>query len=158
MPWPDDSPMFILLQHPACYVCNGFYGSSFGQPVCGTCHLFLFPQDINVADDPAYPEVGFSSHLCLFSMLYIYLVFVFINPCIFPYVYIYVPNSRRVTTFVRIFTYRKYNGTMGWSHIFALFVWHPFCCEFLSIFEKPQFVVVWSAFWCTFLCNGDCSW
>ena len=100
-----------------------------------------------------------SRHTCACSQCSIYmLVFVFINPCIFPYVYIYVPNSRRVTTWVRIFTYRKYNGTMGWSHISALFVWHPFCCKFLSIFEKPQFVVVWSAFWCTFLCNGDCSW
>ncbi|KOB52208.1 putative ubiquitin-conjugating enzyme morgue [Operophtera brumata] len=26
-----------------CYLCNGYYGPSFGEPVCVTCHEFLFP-------------------------------------------------------------------------------------------------------------------
>lgn len=37
-------------------MCNGFYGPNFGQPVCSTCHLFLFPPDINFPDDQAYAE------------------------------------------------------------------------------------------------------
>ncbi|CAB3257075.1 unnamed protein product [Arctia plantaginis] len=31
-----------------CYICNGYYGPSFGEPVCSTCHAFLFP------DFPSY--------------------------------------------------------------------------------------------------------
>ncbi|CAH4030564.1 uncharacterized protein LOC123712740 [Pieris brassicae] len=27
-----------------CSVCNGYYGPSFGEPVCVTCHTFLFPE------------------------------------------------------------------------------------------------------------------
>ncbi|KAF0289516.1 Ubiquitin-conjugating enzyme E2 28 [Amphibalanus amphitrite] len=30
-----------------CLYCDGFYGMSFGQYVCSTCHLFLFPEDVN---------------------------------------------------------------------------------------------------------------
>lgn len=26
-----------------CSVCNGYYAPSFGEPLCGTCHAFLFP-------------------------------------------------------------------------------------------------------------------
>lgn len=37
--------IFLLnLQHSSsCCVCNGFYGPNFGEPLCGTCHAFLFP-------------------------------------------------------------------------------------------------------------------
>lgn len=28
---------------PTCCVCNGYYAPSFGEPLCGTCHAFLFP-------------------------------------------------------------------------------------------------------------------
>ncbi|KAK3086564.1 hypothetical protein FSP39_020298 [Pinctada imbricata] len=31
-------------------VCLGYYGHNFGQPVCSTCHLFLFSSDINFDD------------------------------------------------------------------------------------------------------------
>lgn len=27
----------------ACWVCNGYYAPNFGEPLCGTCHAFLFP-------------------------------------------------------------------------------------------------------------------
>lgn len=37
-----------LLQNSTCHVCNGYYGPSFGEPVCVTCHAFLFP------DFPSY--------------------------------------------------------------------------------------------------------
>lgn len=30
-----------------CFFCRGFYGPSFNQPVCGPCHAFLFPENIN---------------------------------------------------------------------------------------------------------------
>lgn len=29
-----------------CMMCEGFYGGNFGQPVCSTCHLFLFSVDL----------------------------------------------------------------------------------------------------------------
>ncbi|XP_008545133.1 uncharacterized protein LOC103569550 isoform X2 [Microplitis demolitor] len=37
----------------ACYICNGYYGPSFEEPVCATCHAFLFPDDIGTR--PALP-------------------------------------------------------------------------------------------------------
>ena len=30
-----------------CMTCNGYYGSSHGQPVCPTCHAFLYANDID---------------------------------------------------------------------------------------------------------------
>jgi len=35
-----------------CFFCRGFYGPSFGQPVCGPCHAFLFPERAGEADFP----------------------------------------------------------------------------------------------------------
>ncbi|ESO09129.1 hypothetical protein HELRODRAFT_97921 [Helobdella robusta] len=33
------------LAHPvSCVTCNGYYGPNYGQPLCTTCHLFLYPQ------------------------------------------------------------------------------------------------------------------
>jgi hypothetical protein len=45
-------------QYSSCFMCNGFYGPHFRQPVCSTCHMFLFPLDINWPDDGAYAEVS----------------------------------------------------------------------------------------------------
>lgn len=33
----------IDFQAASCNVCNGYYGPNFGEPVCLTCHAFLFP-------------------------------------------------------------------------------------------------------------------
>ncbi|XP_023715843.1 uncharacterized protein LOC111868948 [Cryptotermes secundus] len=33
--------------HSSCYICNGFYGPCFEEPVCATCHAFLFPEDMS---------------------------------------------------------------------------------------------------------------
>lgn len=33
--------------HSSCYICNGFYGPCFEEPVCATCHTFLFPEDMS---------------------------------------------------------------------------------------------------------------
>ena len=30
-----------------CAVCNGYYGPCFEQPVCGTCHAFLYANDLD---------------------------------------------------------------------------------------------------------------
>lgn len=30
-----------------CYVCNGYYGSCFGESICATCHSFLFPENLS---------------------------------------------------------------------------------------------------------------
>ncbi|CAG9123768.1 unnamed protein product [Plutella xylostella] len=57
-------PTLSLIQQPlefefnnsTCYICNGYYGPSFGEPVCATCHAFLFP------DFPSYlPNSHFAS-------------------------------------------------------------------------------------------------
>ncbi|XP_059614415.1 uncharacterized protein LOC132260371 [Phlebotomus argentipes] len=44
----DFSDNFAFSNLSSCWVCNGYYGPCFGQPVCGTCHAFLFP---SVTDD-----------------------------------------------------------------------------------------------------------
>ncbi|KAK0045836.1 SUMO-conjugating enzyme UBC9 [Biomphalaria pfeifferi] len=33
---------FLESNFESCMMCDGFYGGNFGQPVCSTCHLFLF--------------------------------------------------------------------------------------------------------------------
>ncbi|GBP22701.1 Ubiquitin-conjugating enzyme E2 4 [Eumeta japonica] len=48
---PDCNPEQNLefeYNNAACHICNGYYGPSFGEPVCVTCHAFLFP------DFPSY--------------------------------------------------------------------------------------------------------
>ncbi len=32
---------------PPCSSCNGYYGPSFSQPVCATCHAFLYANDLD---------------------------------------------------------------------------------------------------------------
>lgn len=41
----DDSFQF---PNQVCTMCEGYYGPCFGQHVCTTCHVFLFPDDINL--------------------------------------------------------------------------------------------------------------
>ncbi|CAD6225312.1 GSCOCG00005615001-RA-CDS [Cotesia congregata] len=43
----------------ACYICNGYYGPSFEEPVCATCHAFLFPDEIGIRPVPVFSEVFF---------------------------------------------------------------------------------------------------
>lgn len=33
-----------------CIMCCGFYGPGFGLPVCGTCHAFLYPDSLLLAE------------------------------------------------------------------------------------------------------------
>uniref|UniRef100_A0A131Z0I6 E2 ubiquitin-conjugating enzyme n=1 Tax=Rhipicephalus appendiculatus TaxID=34631 RepID=A0A131Z0I6_RHIAP len=33
-----------------CHACNGFYGPSFGHPLCCTCHAFLYPDVLSELD------------------------------------------------------------------------------------------------------------
>ncbi|XP_074111492.1 modifier of rpr and grim, ubiquitously expressed [Cotesia typhae] len=40
----------------ACYICNGYYGPSFEEPVCATCHAFLFPDEIGIRPVPVFSE------------------------------------------------------------------------------------------------------
>ncbi|KAF6217129.1 hypothetical protein GE061_001482 [Apolygus lucorum] len=42
--------------HPTCYLCNGFYGPSFEEPVCVTCHAFLFPEEWSATSRPIFTE------------------------------------------------------------------------------------------------------
>ncbi|KAI5709239.1 hypothetical protein M8J76_013633 [Diaphorina citri] len=46
MDLPKD-PFDYLDSHESCYMCNGYYGPNFNEPVCSTCHLFLFPDDLS---------------------------------------------------------------------------------------------------------------
>ncbi|KAJ0174204.1 hypothetical protein K1T71_010350 [Dendrolimus kikuchii] len=51
-----DQPIDFEFNNSSCYVCNGYYGPNFGEPVCMTCHAFLYP------DFPSYfPTAFFSS-------------------------------------------------------------------------------------------------
>ncbi|KAK7864283.1 hypothetical protein R5R35_009542 [Gryllus longicercus] len=36
--------------HTTCYLCNGYYGPCFEEPVCATCHAFLFPGDLSYSE------------------------------------------------------------------------------------------------------------
>lgn len=38
-----NGPKFFQFKQTVCHACNGFYGSSFGHPLCCTCHTFLYP-------------------------------------------------------------------------------------------------------------------
>ncbi|EZA59477.1 hypothetical protein DMN91_010871 [Ooceraea biroi] len=40
----------------ACYICNGYYGPCFEEPVCATCHAFLFPNDVDPLQVPIFSE------------------------------------------------------------------------------------------------------
>lgn len=44
MIWKQNQSISVIIsQNPTCYLCNGYYGPSFGEPVCVTCHEFLYP-------------------------------------------------------------------------------------------------------------------
>ncbi|GFV54122.1 ubiquitin-conjugating enzyme E2 5A [Trichonephila clavipes] len=42
-------------QQKLCHACSGFYGPNFEQPLCVTCHAFLYPDDVNIADGSNVP-------------------------------------------------------------------------------------------------------
>ncbi|KAH8419471.1 hypothetical protein KR222_007882 [Zaprionus bogoriensis] len=39
---PLTEPTFSFSNSNACWVCNGYYGPNFGEPLCGPCHAFLY--------------------------------------------------------------------------------------------------------------------
>ncbi len=43
-----------------CSHCDGYYGPCFGQHACTTCHLFLFPDNINQPAEANFSEVCIS--------------------------------------------------------------------------------------------------
>ena len=47
----------FYVQYEACFMCAGFYGLNFNQPLCSTCHMFLYPSNINWLEEAAYAEV-----------------------------------------------------------------------------------------------------
>ncbi|OXU25103.1 hypothetical protein TSAR_006675 [Trichomalopsis sarcophagae] len=59
-----ESPEFVIqpdypefeFSTSACYICNGYYGPCFGEPVCATCHAFLFPDDVGLLQAPIFSE------------------------------------------------------------------------------------------------------
>ncbi|CAH1798778.1 unnamed protein product, partial [Owenia fusiformis] len=45
---------FLLEEYKACMLCNAFYGPNFGQPVCSSCHYFIYPEDVNIPEDNCF--------------------------------------------------------------------------------------------------------
>ena len=41
------SSSFLTANCAVCNVCNGYYGPAFAQPVCATCHSFLYANDLD---------------------------------------------------------------------------------------------------------------
>ena len=41
------SSTFLTANCAVCNVCNGYYGPAFSQPVCATCHAFLYANDLD---------------------------------------------------------------------------------------------------------------
>ena len=41
------SSAFLASHCAACNACNGYYGPAFSQPVCATCHAFLYANDLD---------------------------------------------------------------------------------------------------------------
>ncbi|XP_052854001.1 uncharacterized protein LOC128263211 [Drosophila gunungcola] len=37
-----EPPTFSFSNSNTCWVCNGYYGPNFGEPLCGACHAFLY--------------------------------------------------------------------------------------------------------------------
>lgn len=40
----------FVFNQSSCYICNGYYGPCFEEPVCATCHAFLFPEELSCAE------------------------------------------------------------------------------------------------------------
>ena len=38
----------LMVSGSSCATCHGYYGSANGQPVCPTCHAFLYANDVDV--------------------------------------------------------------------------------------------------------------
>ncbi|XP_001845910.2 uncharacterized protein LOC6035786 [Culex quinquefasciatus] len=43
----DFCKSFEFSNSSSCWICNGYYGPSYGEPLCGTCHAFIFPNHPN---------------------------------------------------------------------------------------------------------------
>lgn len=46
------------IENLSCYICNGFYGPCFEEPVCTTCHTFLFPEPWCCTNETNFTESG----------------------------------------------------------------------------------------------------
>lgn len=44
---PEEIPNEFEFPSVRCCFCNGYYGPSFEEPLCVTCHMFIFPDDLN---------------------------------------------------------------------------------------------------------------
>lgn len=46
---PEERDSADEFQFPTvrCCFCNGYYGPSFEEPLCTTCHTFIFPDDLS---------------------------------------------------------------------------------------------------------------
>lgn len=58
-----------LFQTVTCCFCNGYYGPCFGEPVCATCHAFLFPNDVGLLQVPIFSEVCYLSFICIYACM-----------------------------------------------------------------------------------------
>jgi len=82
----------------ACAMCDGYYGPNFGQHVCTTCHLFLYPDDINLpVEANNFSQV---QHLqqCISSSFYYSEIHYFL------FFFYFFSFSKRRTTTIRVTT------------------------------------------------------
>lgn len=69
--WVDQGDVFVGLEaveelindtfhfpNQLCRHCDGYYGPCFGQYTCTTCHLFLFPDNINQPLEANFSDVN----------------------------------------------------------------------------------------------------
>lgn len=53
-----DVTLLVTFNNNICYICNGYYGPSFGDPMCSTCHAFLYPIETASAEIPSFMELS----------------------------------------------------------------------------------------------------
>lgn len=52
--WPDQKKNghflpLVIFKYDKCWHCESYYGPCFGEPLCMTCHLFLYASNTNTA-------------------------------------------------------------------------------------------------------------
>lgn len=47
----------LTFEYNACYLCNGYYGPCFEDPLCATCHVFLYPNVLPALEIPPLKQV-----------------------------------------------------------------------------------------------------
>ena len=60
----------LCVQYESCFMCRGFYGLNYDQPLCSTCHMFLYPSNINWLEEAACAEVSFTTFVSRYYSIF----------------------------------------------------------------------------------------